>query len=187
MIRQKTINLFCQIWKYSLTSKRFNQEPRVYELWLNWVWSQWKSEHGHLYLQVLSRWTNVEGANRIAITILVHVTFLYPRRWENINSTFKCASIKRLLPRSSIQYPTGLNITQKYHRREFPVIHYHEIMLIYYYPFLVVITQLLSWIIFVNIRICILTGPHGYIFFVIVYVKWKIGGNKNSPILSTLW
>ena len=42
-----------------------------------------------------------------------------------------------------------------------PVLHYHKIMVIYLYPFLVVITQLFSWIIFINDCICILTGSPG--------------------------
>ena len=44
------------------------------------------------------------------------------------------------------------------HRWDLPVLRYHEIMVIYPYPFLVVITLLLSWIIFINDFICILTG-----------------------------
>ena len=47
------------------------------------------------------------------------------------------------------------------HKRELPVLHYHKIMVIYPYPFLVVIDQFLSWIIFMNNRICILTGSSG--------------------------
>ena len=44
------------------------------------------------------------------------------------------------------------------HRWNLPVLHYHEIMVIYPYPFLVVINQLFSWIIFITGCICILTG-----------------------------
>ena len=47
------------------------------------------------------------------------------------------------------------------HVWELPVLHYHEIMVIHPYPFLVAITQLLSWIIFINDCICILTGSPG--------------------------
>ena len=47
------------------------------------------------------------------------------------------------------------------HRWDLPVLHYHEIMVIYPYPFLVVITLLLFWIIFINDCICILTGSPG--------------------------
>ena len=47
------------------------------------------------------------------------------------------------------------------HRWELPVLHYQKIMAIYPYPFLVVITQLFSWIIFIHDCICILTGSHG--------------------------
>ena len=36
------------------------------------------------------------------------------------------------------------------HRWDLPVIHYHKIMVIYPYPFFVVISQLFSWIIFIN-------------------------------------
>ena len=44
------------------------------------------------------------------------------------------------------------------HRWDLPVLRYHEIMVIYPYPFLVVITQLFSCIIFIHYCICILTG-----------------------------
>ena len=44
------------------------------------------------------------------------------------------------------------------HIWELPVLHYHKIMVIYPYPFLVVIIQLFSCIIFINGCICILTG-----------------------------
>ena len=44
------------------------------------------------------------------------------------------------------------------HRLDLPVLRYHEIMVIYPYPFFVVITQFLSCIIFINDCICILTG-----------------------------
>ena len=41
---------------------------------------------------------------------------------------------------------------------DLPVLCYHEIMVIYPYPFLVAITQLFFWIIFINDCICILTS-----------------------------
>ena len=44
------------------------------------------------------------------------------------------------------------------HRWNLPVLCYHKIMVIYPYPFLVVITQFLSCIIFINDCICILNG-----------------------------
>ena len=47
------------------------------------------------------------------------------------------------------------------HKWELPVLHYHKIMVIYPYPFLVVITQLFSCIILINYCICILTGSPG--------------------------
>ena len=47
------------------------------------------------------------------------------------------------------------------HRWHLPVLHYNKIMVIYPYPFLLVITQLFSWIIFINYCIRILTGPPG--------------------------
>ena len=47
-------------------------------------------------------------------------------------------------------------------------------------PFLVVISQLFSWIIFINDCICILTGSLGqFLHNSICYTK--IEGNKNSP------
>ena len=45
-----------------------------------------------------------------------------------------------------------------WHRWELPILHYHRIIEIYPYPFLMVITLFLSWIIFVNNCICILNG-----------------------------
>ena len=47
------------------------------------------------------------------------------------------------------------------HRWELPVLHYHKILVIFPYPFLVVITQLFYWVIFINYFICILTGSPG--------------------------
>ena len=47
------------------------------------------------------------------------------------------------------------------HRWDLPILHYHEIMVIFPYPFFVVITQLFSCIIFINDCICILTGSPG--------------------------
>ena len=47
------------------------------------------------------------------------------------------------------------------HRWDLPVLHYHKIMVIYPYPFLVVINQLFSWIIFINDCISILIGSSG--------------------------
>ena len=41
------------------------------------------------------------------------------------------------------------------HRWDLPVLHYHKIMVIYPYPFFVVITQLFSCIILINGCICI--------------------------------
>ena len=70
------------------------------------------------------------------------------------------------------------------HRWELPVLHYHEIMVIYHYPFFEVITQLFSCIIFINDCICILTVSPGYYLFMIIYVIQKIGGNENLQILS---
>ena len=47
------------------------------------------------------------------------------------------------------------------HRWDLTVLRYHEIMVTYPYPFLVVITQFFSCIIFINDCICILTGSPG--------------------------
>ena len=45
-----------------------------------------------------------------------------------------------------------------HHRWELLVLHYHEIMVIYPYPFLVRITLFFSCIIFIHYCICILNG-----------------------------
>ena len=55
---------------------------------------------------------------------------------------------------------TVKNSSEK-NRWELPVTHYHEIMAIYPYPFLVVFTQFFSWIIFNNYCISILNGSPG--------------------------
>ena len=67
------------------------------------------------------------------------------------------------------------------HRCELPVIHYHQIMVIYPYPLLVVITQFFYSITFINDCICILTGSSGWYLFMIVYVIQNIRGSNNSP------
>ena len=67
------------------------------------------------------------------------------------------------------------------HRRKLPVLHYHEIMIIGPYPFLMAITLLFSCIIFINDCISILTVSPGKYLFMIVYVIQEIGGNENSP------
>ena len=51
--------------------------------------------------------------------------------------------------------------TRMNQRWELPVLRYHKIMVIYPYPFLVVITQLFSCILFINNGICIFTGSPG--------------------------
>ena len=56
------------------------------------------------------------------------------------------------------------------HRWDLPVLHYHEILVIYPYHFLVVINQLFSCIIFINDCICILTGSPEYYILMIIYV-----------------
>ena len=59
------------------------------------------------------------------------------------------------------QVPGRGGIPSSTHRWELPVIHYHKIMVIYHYPFVVVIIQFFSWIILINDCICILTGSPG--------------------------
>ena len=66
------------------------------------------------------------------------------------------------------------------HRQKLPVLHYEKLLVIYPYTFLVVITQLFSWIFFNNDCICILTGSPVYYLFMIMYFIQKIGGNANS-------
>ena len=59
---------------------------------------------------------------------------------------------------------TSLFFLTSDHRWELPVLRYHKVMVIYPYPFLVVINQFLSWVIFINDRICIFTGSPGSYF-----------------------
>ena len=72
------------------------------------------------------------------------------------------------------------------HIWELPVLCYHEIMVMYPYPFLVLSTQLFSCIIFINDYINILTVSPGSYLFMIVYVIQKIRGNENSPDSLTI-
>ena len=67
-------------------------------------------------------------------------------------------------------------ITYSKHRRKLSVLHYHKIIVIYPYAFLVVINQLFSCIICINDCICILIGSTGYYFLMIVYVIQKNQG-----------
>ena len=52
-----------------------------------------------------------------------------------------------------------------WYRRELPILHYQKIMVICPYPFLMVVTQLFSWIMCINYCICILTGSPGLYFY----------------------
>ena len=72
-----------------------------------------------------------------------------------------------------------------YHRWELTVLRYHKILVIFPYPFFVVINQLFSNIIFINYCICILTGSPGKYLFMIVYVIQKMGLMRILQILST--
>ena len=67
------------------------------------------------------------------------------------------AQKKRIL----VDYTTIKEKITLNHRWEWKFLHYQNIMVIYPYPFLVVINLLFSWIIFNNDCICILTGSHG--------------------------
>ena len=73
------------------------------------------------------------------------------------------------------------------HRWDLPVLRYHKIMVIYPYPFLVVITKLFSCIICINDCICILAGSPRYYILMIIYVILKMGVRRILHILSTLW
>ena len=59
------------------------------------------------------------------------------------------------------------------------VLCYHTIMVIYPYPFFVVITQFFSWIILINDCICILTGSPGQYVLMNVYVIRKNWGETK--------
>ena len=54
-------------------------------------------------------------------------------------------------------------------------------MVMYPYPFFVIINNFLSCIIFINGCIFILTGSPGLYLFMIIYVIQINGGNENSP------
>ena len=56
------------------------------------------------------------------------------------------------------------------HRWELPVLHYHEIMVIYPYPFLVKTSQLFSWIISINDYM----APLGAVLSLNIHEKKKV-------------
>ena len=60
------------------------------------------------------------------------------------------------------------------HRWELSVLHYHEIMVIYPYPSFLVITQLFSWIIFIND--CIYINWSAWIIFIRDYIFYTNNG-----------
>ena len=88
-------------------------------------------------------------------------------RYSNILDVVSCSTLTKTYPSWSKNTNDGEHqflkgfLSGRQHRWELPVIHYLKIMAIYPYPLLVVITQLFSWIIFINDCICILTGSPG--------------------------
>ena len=82
---------------------------------------------------------------------------------------------------NQLEVAYGRKMTGEGHRWDLPVLYYHKMIVIYPYPFLVAITQLFSWIIFINYCICILTSSPVYYILMIIYVIQKNGGNKNFP------
>ena len=67
------------------------------------------------------------------------------------------------------------------HIWDLPVLRYHKIMVIYPYPFLVVITQLFSYIIFINNLYMYINWFTRINILMIIYVILNNGGNENSP------
>ena len=67
-----------------------------------------------------------------------------------------------------------VNHYSDYHKWEWPILHYHKIMVIYPYHFLVAITQLFSCIIFISYFIFILTSSHGDLnpWLYMLYKNW---------------
>ena len=72
------------------------------------------------------------------------------------------------------------------HGWELSVIHYHGIIVIYPYPFLVIITQFFSWIIFINDCICVLTGLTGWYFLAHIYYTKNHGLWEFSNFLKVM-
>ena len=106
--------------------------------------------------------------------VYLMVWFLHQQGWVNSNQGFLYIlqgliswpyKYSRKLPKNPPEPWRRLLIfladTLIKHRWELPVIHYHKILVIYPYPFWVVITLLFSWIIFINNYICILTDSPG--------------------------
>ena len=61
--------------KFYTTKSHLGMEPQ----W-SWVWSQRNMGQYYLYLQVISRWMNVESENWRTSTIMLHITCIYPIR-----------------------------------------------------------------------------------------------------------
>ena len=79
----------------------------------------------------------------------------------------------------------GIWTAAQKHIWDLPILCYHKIMVIYPYPFLVVITLLFSWIIFINDCICILTGSPNKIYSWSYILYTKTGVTRILQILSS--
>ena len=66
-------------------------------------------------------------------------------------------------------------VSSGYPKWELPILPHHKIMVIYPYSCLVVITQLFSWIIFINDCIWLSTGSHIYFFWWSYMLYKKLG------------
>ena len=76
----------------------------------------------------------IEDVDRVSDKYFVN----FDREFEKLSTPPNPTKISK---ESKMLAGSGVN-----HRWDLPVLHYHEIMVIYPYPFLVVITQLFSWI-----------------------------------------
>ena len=97
-----TINLYCRKCHPFWSQWYPNKSDSVMELWWSWVWSQGNMAQGHIYLQFLSRWTNVQSSNCRTSTIMVHVTYLYLSWLEILHDTHNCAPSQGVLPISPL-------------------------------------------------------------------------------------
>ena len=109
------------------------------------------------------------GVNfKTIVNFWIQSDYLSPCGLEILNQVDYCVSVCHswiLVEVSALMHHVGgvsygdilQEVELSHHRRDLPVLRYHKTMVIYPYPFLVVITLLFSCIIFINDCICILT------------------------------
>ena len=102
---------------------------------------------------------------------------MFPYEWTNMVKNYLVISYKRTYgKRYLFSNPLCSN-----HRLGLPILHYYKIMVIYHYPFFVVITLFFYCIIFINDCIYIWTGSPVKYLFMVLHVIQKNWVNNNYP------